>query len=172
MKIIKKSIFGILLFSLITFNSCTKDIITPPIATEAEYFNLDSIPNLAIDYDLASDLVESINNYRISLNIAPLESDPDLASYLALNHSVYMRLNIVTNHKYFFTRSQKLRDNGALNVAETVAYGYTSSESVVNAWLKSVGHRDVLAGDYNRIGIGVVKDFKRKNYFTVLLFKM
>ncbi len=170
MKILKRSVFAILLLTLVA--SCAKDPISVPIPTEAEYFNLDSIPNLAIDYNLADDLVAAINNYRIGINIEPLESSVDLANELALNHAVYMRQNAVTNHKYFFTRSHILRENGAINVAETVAYGYTSAESVVNAWLKSVGHRKVLEGDFNRVGIGVVKDSKRKNYFTVLLFKI
>jgi len=171
MKFLKISLLGSLLLTLLT-TSCAKDEIIPPRATEIEFYNLDSIPDLAIDYNLAHDLANAINNYRTSLNINPLEFDDSLATDLALNHSVYMRQKAVTNHRYFFTRSQKLRDNGAINVAETVAYGYTSAESVVNAWLKSVGHRKVLEGDYNRVGIGVVKDMNRKNYFTVLLFKL
>jgi len=171
MKFLKISLLGALLLTLLT-NSCAKDEIIPPKATEIELYNLDSIPNLSIDYNLANELAEAINNYRASQNISTLEFDDTLATDLALNHSVYMRQKAVTNHRYFFTRSQKLRDNGAINVAESVAYGYTSAQSVVNAWLKSVGHKKVLEGDYNRIGIGVVQDLKRKNYFTVLLFKI
>jgi len=172
MKILKNCILGVFIFSLIMFTSCSKDIIIEPIATEAEYFNLDSIPNLAIDYNLANDLAQAINNYRTDIGVMPLEPSFDLAEDLALNHSVYMRQNEVTNHKYFFTRSQLLKDTGAKKVAEAVAYGYTSPQSVINAWLKSSGHKKVLEGDFNRVGIGIVKDIKRKNYFTVLLFKI
>lgn len=42
---------------------------------------------------------------------------------------------------------------------ENIAYGYNSGESVVDAWMKSQGHRDnILNRNFEEIGIGVYND--------------
>ena len=46
--------------------------------------------------------------------------------------------NNEVSHANFYKRSDYLKANaGATKVSENVAYGYSSAESVVNAWLKS-----------------------------------
>ncbi len=44
-------------------------------------------------------------------------------------------------------------------VAENIAYGYSSGTSVVDAWTHSPGHRaNILHSGYQRIGVGAVQD--------------
>ncbi|MFQ5856991.1 MAG: S8 family serine peptidase [Anaerolineae bacterium] len=39
---------------------------------------------------------------------------------------------------------------------ETIAGGYTSPEAAVNAWMNSSGHRAILLGNYDDVGVGYV----------------
>ena len=52
-----------------------------------------------------------------------------------------------------------------------MAYAYSSSESVVNAWLNSDGHRDVIEGDYTDFDVSAEKDADGKWYFTNIFIK-
>ena len=60
---------------------------------------------------------------------------------------------------------------GARAVAENVGYGYRTSKAVVNAWLKSKGHRENVEGEYSHVGISVRQDEDGKNYFTNIFIK-
>ena len=60
---------------------------------------------------------------------------------------------------------------GAISVAENVAYAFSSSQSVVNAWLNSEGHRHVIEGDYTNFDISAEMDEDGKWYFTNIFIK-
>lgn len=52
-------------------------------------------------------------------------------------------------------------------LAENIARGYTSSSSVVAAWMKSSGHRaNILNCKYKHLGVGVKKDSNGVYYWT------
>ena len=43
-------------------------------------------------------------------------------------------------------------------VGENIAYGQSSPEAVMNAWMNSSGHRaNILNADFDKIGVGVVR---------------
>ena len=51
--------------------------------------------------------------------------------------------------------------------AENIAAGYASSETVVEAWMKSEGHsRNILNPKYGKIGVGVHQDSNGKLYWS------
>jgi uncharacterized protein YkwD len=56
-------------------------------------------------------------------------------------------------------RLQKvLKDCKLTGASENIAYGYSSGNKTVNAWMRSSGHRkNVLSGTMRYVGVGAVK---------------
>ena len=54
---------------------------------------------------------------------------------------------------------------------ENVAYVYSSAESVVNAWLNSAGHRNIIEGDYTDFDISAEQDENGKYYYTNIFIR-
>ena len=52
-------------------------------------------------------------------------------------------------------------------VSENVGFGYRTSEAVVEAWIKSEGHRENIEGSNTHFGISVDQDQNGKKYFTI-----
>ena len=56
-------------------------------------------------------------------------------------------------------------------LAENIAYGYETAESVMNSWMNSAGHKaNILNDNYTSVGIGVFFDEATDTYFWVQLF--
>ena len=112
-----------------------------------------------------------INDYRISNGLNPL-NNMDLIKSQAYNHTDYMVEQNSVSHDYFFQRKTFLVNNaGALKVNENVAYGFTSAQSVVNAWLNSEAHRENIVGDFTDFDISAEKNSQGKWYFTNIFIK-
>lgn len=63
-----------------------------------------------------------------------------------------------------------LRKCKARTVGENVAYGFTSPQANIRAWLQSPGHRrNLLSRSFSRLGIGVATDADGRTY-TVQVF--
>mgnify|MGYP003624504015 CR=1 FL=1 len=115
-----------------------------------------------------SDILTLVNNHRSSLELK-LVSPEKKARTMAFAHCDYMRENGAASHNNFFTRKNELVKYGAKDVGENVAYGYTTANSLFNAYLNSEGHRKVIEGPiYDYIGIRSIKDTKGKYYNTLL----
>lgn len=166
MNLLRTSLLAVALCCLAT--SCSKD---EPVATQE--INLSIDVNLAheTDWTMANDILDLINDHRISIGLEPIKRDQQYASAYAVEHTKYM-INVETiNHDNFSVRSKALKDRGAKAVGENVAYGYRTAESVVNAWLNSSAHRNVIEGAYTHSGFGVMKDPKGNYYFTQLFYR-
>ena len=77
------------------------------------------------------------------------------------------------SHDYFFNRSENLKKGvNATSVSENVGYGYSSAQSIINAWLKSDGHRKNIENPgFTDFGISTKKDEDGRNYFTNIFVK-
>jgi uncharacterized protein YkwD len=50
-------------------------------------------------------------------------------------------------------------------IGENLALGYRSSQSVVNGWMNSPGHREnILTSGFDEVGIALVNDSPRRGY--------
>ena len=56
-------------------------------------------------------------------------------------------------------------------MSENVAYGFSSAESLVNAWLNSASHRENIEGDFTDFDISAEKNNEGKWYFTNIFIK-
>lgn len=63
-------------------------------------------------------------------------------------------------------REQNVNYKGA---GENIAWGQSSPEAVMNAWMNSEGHRaNILNPNYTKIGVGYYQNAKGTNYWTQL----
>ncbi|WP_397362615.1 CAP domain-containing protein [Olleya sp. R77988] len=116
-------------------------------------------------------ILELINQHRISIGLNVLENH-DLIKGQAYSHTDYMIDINEVNHDFFYSRKSYLVNNAdATRVSENVAYGYTSAESVVNAWLNSDGHRGNIEGDFTNFEISAELGENNKWYFTNIFMK-
>jgi uncharacterized protein YkwD len=116
-------------------------------------------------------ILELINNHRLSLGLNPL-ADMSMVKSVAFSHTDYMVDKNEVSHAYFYERSTYLKAHaGASKVSENVAYGYSSAESVVNAWLKSDAHRANIEGDYTNFDVAAEENTEGKWYYTNIFIK-
>ncbi len=147
------------LLALLTF-SCSTDAIEE-----------DTINEIAASYvpdtkQIEIEIMELINDHRISLGLNVL-GDMDQIKAEAYGHTDYMIDQSEISHDNFYQRRANLiNEVGASNVGENVAYGYSSPQSVVNAWLNSEGHKYIIEGNYTNFDISAEKDVDGRWYYT------
>lgn len=135
---------------------------------EATYSHDITIPEVKI---IEVEIMELINAHRINLGLNTLNNN-ELIKGQAFSHTDYMIVNNNVSHDYFYSRKHYLQDYiGAIRVAENVAYGYSSAQSVVNAWLNSEGHRANIEGDFTDFDLVAERNAEGKWYFTNIFTK-
>ena len=130
---------------------------------------------LVTNYNYKADeleLADLINEHRASLGLNSLELINHI-SYKSDEHNEYMIEKKEVNHDYFTERSQNIIQLlGAIKVNENVAYNYSTPNSVLNAWLKSAGHKSNIEGDFTHFGISIKVDPETgKKYYTNMFMK-
>ncbi|MDG1728657.1 MAG: CAP domain-containing protein [Algibacter sp.] len=153
------------LIVVFTLSSCTTDNIDDKV--DAMEMNLVTPVAKTIEVEI----LELINNHRLSKGLNPLQ-ELNIVKSVAYSHTDYMVDNGEVSHHNFFTRSDYLKSNaGAKKVSENVAYGYTSAESVVRAWIRSEAHKENLEGDFTNFDISAEKNEEGRWYYTNIFIK-
>ncbi|MDA9069686.1 CAP domain-containing protein [Flavobacteriaceae bacterium] len=153
------------LFTVLSFSSCSTD----SIDDKADAMELSLFSQEAKTIEV--EILELINNHRLSLGLNPL-AEMDVIKSVAYSHTDYMVDNDEVSHHNFFTRSNYLKSNaGAEKVSENVAFGYSSAESVVRAWIKSEAHKENLEGDFTNFDISAEKNEDGRWYYTNIFIK-
>lgn len=117
------------------------------------------------------EIMELINAYRIENGLNAL-SNHGLIKSQTYSHSDYMAETDNISHLNFYSRKNFLVNNAGANiVTENVAYGYSSAETVVNAWINSEGHRINMLGDYTNFDVSAEQNDEGKWYFTNIFMK-
>lgn len=165
MKILKFT--HVYLFIFILFiSSCSKE-------DDSVYSDKASVDNVDVEYsNIDLEILSIVNDYRASIGVSTLET-MDFISSVAETHTVYMVETGTVNHDYFTDRLQDLMDNvAAKSVGENVAYGYTTAEDVVDAWLKSDSHREVIENpNYTHFGISTEENEEGRLFYTQIFIK-
>lgn len=117
------------------------------------------------------ELLDLINEYRVSKGLNALTVIEHI-SYVCAGHDDYMIEMNAVNHDNFNERTINMQYVlGAVRVGENVAYGYSTPQSVLNAWIESDGHRANLEGNYTHFGIAVKDNLEGRKYYTNLFIK-
>jgi len=109
---------------------------------------------------LAAEVLAAVNAARRADGLAPLAPDPRLDA-AAQAHACDMAQNGFFDHRGSSGDSvtDRVRAQGmkSCTTAENIAYGWRSTQQVMDGWMQSSGHRDnILRGSVNAIGIGYV----------------
>ena len=117
-------------------------------------------------------LMQMINDYRISQGMPKFQVINHI-SHKSLEHNNYMITNNTLTHDLFNERSQNLMDVlGAYKVGENLAYNFSNSTTVLNAWKNSPGHKANLDSDYTHFGLSItVSPTTGKKYYTNMFIK-
>jgi len=144
---------------LLSISSCSSDSI------EDEAIALDNLE--APDAKpIEIEILELINAHRITNGLGALQNNTTVKA-VAFTHTDYMIEVDNVSHDNFYQRRESLQSReNARSVSENVAYGYTSAESVVNAWLNSPGHRDTIEGHFTHFDISAEQDEDGSWYYT------
>jgi uncharacterized protein YkwD len=79
----------------------------------------------------------------------------------------------VVNHDLFPQRSENIIEVlGAVKVNENLAYNFVSSNSVLNAWLNSPGHKKNIEGNFTHFGLAIRINPDGKKYYTNIFAKI
>lgn len=156
-------------FLCLVITSCSKE---DSAEAEAAKYDIDLALVKLNDRQMSERILELVNIYRDSLGLSSLQMDNQYASAFAVDHTQYMIEKEQINHDNFGYRSEGIKfHDGAKVVGENVAYGYDTAEKVVNAWLKSSGHRENIEGNYTHSGFGIMKCDSGRTYFTQLFYR-
>ena len=159
----KNLTYSVWLMALVLFStaSCSKDSIE-----EMDSANLTTKVAPVKYSTLESDVLEMINDYRTEKGLSELAL-LDEGSIQAASHNDHMISKEEVCHDDFASRYQALvNEVKAKAVSENVAYGYSTAEAVVNAWIKSEGHRANIEGNHTHFGLSVKEGKDGRLYFT------
>ena len=140
---------------------------------DSEEINIASNNDIALSYtNIEYEIINLINDHRASINLQKLDVY-NIVSSEAITLTDYMVQTGDVSHANFGVRHQNLVTYAsAKSVAENVAYGYSSAEAVVNAWLNSDGHRhNIESASFTDFGISTKRNNEGKYYFTNIFIK-
>ena len=161
----KKLLPLLAIVALLGFTSCSTD------NAAEDKINSIEVPVAPNAKQIEVEIMELINAHRINQGLNPL-NDHSTVKAVAYTHTDYMVEVDNVSHDNFFQRKQSLQLNANANiVSENVAYGFSSAESVVNAWLNSPSHRENIEGNFTDFDISAEKNNEGKWYFTNIFIK-
>ena len=150
--------------ALLGFTSCSPESVEEQI----EAIELPAAPEAKL---IEIEIMELINAHRITQGL-PTLNEHNTVKAVAFTHTDYMIEVDNVSHDNFFQRKESLQVNAnASVVSENVAYGFSSAQSVVNAWLNSPSHKDNIEGDYTDFDISAEQNNEGKWYFTNIFIK-
>lgn len=156
-----------LLFISLSFTSCSSD------SSEATTSN-STTTETAKSYNHTQtevQLLDLINDYRVGKGLNPLQIIEHI-SYKSSEHNTYMIETNSVNHDGFDDRKTNLQHVlGAYKVGENVAYGFSTPQAALTAWINSDGHRANLEGDYSHFGLSISQDANGRFYYTNMFIK-
>ena len=129
---------------------------------------------IIVDYSpYELEILNLVNEYRESIGINTLKT-LDKATYKADDHTNYMIQLGEISHDNFASRYEYLVKNAnAKSVAENIAYGYATAQSVVNAWLASEGHKHNIENPgLTHFGLSTDSDNNGRYYYTHIFVKI
>ena len=102
-----------------------------------------------------SQVVNRTNDYRSARDLVRLKTHSCVDRFAESNAA-----RMAASHDFEHQDLRRVLDECNLTgVAENIAYGYTSGNKTVDAWMGSPGHRkNILTPSMRYIGVGAVRD--------------
>lgn len=156
--------------------STTKPVTTaapttePPVTTETTTIAPTERPTNIItdseDGDVELAVIDMINNYRVAEGLGTLAYSAELSAAADIRAK-----EIVSNFSHTRPDGSLWYTAGTGIMGENIAKGYSTSDTVVDAWMNSEGHRkNILTKNYTTTGVGCYYDSSTDTYYWVQLF--
>lgn len=117
------------------------------------------------------ELLDLVNAYRVENGLNALQIIQHI-SYKSEEHNNYMIATNTVSHDNFSSRKTNLEQVvGAVRVGENVAYGFSTPQATLNAWIASEGHRVNLLGNYTHFGLSIRENADGRKYYTNIFVK-
>ena len=116
-------------------------------------------------------ILDNINKEREFNKLGKLTLD-DVLSLTIGKHIDMCRLVEKISHQDIESRFTELKEKLPVRrLGEIVVYGHKDTKSLVEKLLASSSHKEIILGDYNKIGISAKLDFHNKMYVGLILMK-
>ena len=139
---------------------------------EADLYNeIEAIDSKAEISDIELEVINAVNNYRVSQGLRTLEFSAIAYEY-ATEHNTYMIEEGKISHDNFNKRSSDLSvDANTDFVSENLGKDFYTADQILQAWINSPTHKAVMEGDVTYTAVSVKADVDGVLYFTQLFFK-
>ncbi|MEH1944720.1 MAG: CAP domain-containing protein [Nostoc sp.] len=174
---IKSIIYSVALGTIVLGSGAIATPVTNPTFTaKSSHVLSDTVYMAASSIDTAAQeqsVFNQINNYRASQGLAKLTRNSAIDNQARIHSQNMANGTVPFGHTGF---SERVRAIGISyrGAAENVAYnqGYSDpATKAVQGWLKSPGHLANIRGNYDKTGIGVVKNSRGEIYFTQIFLR-
>tara|TARA_R110002072_G_scaffold260722_9_gene419285 strand:+ start:6092 stop:6604 length:513 start_codon:yes stop_codon:yes gene_type:complete len=160
--------FSILLFTAFLFQSCT---VEDSLASEPTIYNVSQAQVVfERDFSFESSLLQTINEYLISINQIELTLSPE-ANQIAFEHTKHLIESNALHHNNFPDRQNYFLSLGFTGVKENVAMGINSASHLLQAWLQSPLHRQAIEANNTHTGISILKNENGIYFITQIYLK-
>ena len=134
-----------------------------------------SIPTLSDVKAIENKVVELVNRQRVNAGLIPLTVNWQL-SRVARYKSDDMAIKGYFSHTSptYGSPFKMMEDFGLRfsSAGENIAYGQTTPEQVMNAWMNSPGHKaNILSPNFTEIGVGYSKNSSGVCYWTQMFIR-
>ncbi len=160
-----QKVLAVIMLVVATF-SCSNDL---EIVEEME--RVDDVPYAYSVLEQEISLL--INTHREQLGLSTLKMLNE-SSLQSRNQSKHMLEHTHICHDDFSDRYDYLVATvNAIRVGENTAFGYESASAVVNSWLKSYTHKNIIEDPmFTHFGISVSNGGPRNNYFCQIFVRI
>ena len=122
-------------------------------------------------------IVDAVNQVRAQNGLAPLQVNGQLVQMAHLQANNMATYNTMS-HTIAAAPQPGLTDRASYIgynyswLGENIAFNYSDTGSVMNAWMNSPGHRaNILDANYTQIGVGISFDSTGRPYFSQVFGK-
>ena len=116
-------------------------------------------------------IVNEHNRIRSQYRLTVFDMNQQL-NQAAQKHADYMAHKDRLSHygEWYSRPSNRVEKAGYRywGVAENIASGQRNVDEVMDAWMKSKGHRDNLMGNYSEMGVGIARNEYGRIYWCVV----
>ena len=142
----------------------------PPATTETTTVASTERPTNIItdseDGDVELAVIDMINDHRVAEGLGTLAYSAELSAAADIRAK-----EIVSNFSHTRPDGSLWYTAGTGIMGENIAKGYSTSDTVVDAWMNSEGHRkNILTKNYTTTGVGCYYDSATDTYYWVQLF--
>jgi uncharacterized protein YkwD len=146
-----------------TFVSCSND----NGVEEIEGINLRTYVHSSVEVQL----LDLVNAHRVNQGLNALQIIEHI-SFTSSEHNAYMIAVNQANHDNFSSRKEHLeRVLAATRVGENVAYGFSSPQATLNAWIASEAHNVNLMGNYTHFRLSIKENENGRRYYTAIFIR-